>query len=64
MDRLPALRVARDRDLVRLVAIPLFPEEASAFSLEDLYSNLLGIKLAGSLMYQGAVVSEASYKRT
>jgi hypothetical protein len=42
-------------------AIPLFPEEASAFSLEDLYSNLLGIKLAGSLIYQGAVVSEASY---
>jgi hypothetical protein len=42
-------------------AVPLFPEEASAFSLEDLYSNLLGIKLAGSLIYQGAVVSEASY---
>jgi hypothetical protein len=42
-------------------AIPIFPEAASAFSLEDLYSNLLGIKLAGSLVYQGAVVSEASY---
>lgn len=41
--------------------ISIFPEEASAFSPEDLYSNLLGIKLAGSLIYQGAVVSEASY---
>jgi hypothetical protein len=42
-------------------ALPLFPEEASAFSPEDLYSNLLGIKLAGSLVYQYAVTSEASY---
>jgi Protein of unknown function (DUF4056) len=42
-------------------SIPVFPEEASAFSPEDLYSNLLGIRIAGSLIYQGAVVSEASY---
>lgn len=42
-------------------ALSLFPEEASAFSPEDLYSNLLGIKLAGSLVYQYAVTSEASY---
>lgn len=42
-------------------ALALFPEEASAFSPEDLYSNLLGIKLAGSLIYQYAVTSEASY---
>jgi hypothetical protein len=42
-------------------ALALFPEEASAFSPEDLYSNLLGIKLAGSLVYQYAVTSEASY---
>ena len=42
-------------------AIPIFPEEASAFSPEDLYSNLLGIKIAGALMYQSLVTSEASY---
>jgi hypothetical protein len=42
-------------------SLALFPEEASAFSPEDLYSNLLGIKLAGSLVYQYAVTSEASY---
>ena len=42
-------------------ALALFPEEASAFSPEDLYSNLLGIKLAASLVYQYAVTSEASY---
>ena len=42
-------------------AIALFPEEASAFSPEDLYSNLLGVKLSGSLVYQYAVTSEASY---
>ncbi len=42
-------------------ALAIFPEDASAFSPEDLYSNLLGIKLAGSLVYQYAVTSEASY---
>ena len=38
-----------------------FSEEASAFSPEDLYSNLLGIKLAAVLVYQGNVTSEAAY---
>ncbi len=42
-------------------ALAMFPEEASAFSPEDLYSNLLGIKLSGALVYQYAVTSEASY---
>ncbi|HUI24477.1 MAG TPA: DUF4056 domain-containing protein, partial [Candidatus Kryptonia bacterium] len=41
--------------------IPLFPEEASAFSPEDLYSNLLGSKVAGILVYEFAVTSEAAY---
>lgn len=42
-------------------ALSMFPEEASAFSPEDLYSNLLGIKLSGALIYQYTVTSEASY---
>ena len=29
-------------------ALSIFPEEASAFSPEDLYSNLLGIRIAGA----------------
>ena len=33
-------------------AIDLYPEYVSAFSPEDLYSNLLGIKLAGGLLMQ------------
>lgn len=42
-------------------ALPLFPEEASAFSPEDLYSNLLGIRIAGMLVHGHAVATEAAY---
>ena len=42
-------------------AIDLFPEQASAFSPEDLYSNLLGIKIARSMIEVGAVGSEQQY---
>jgi hypothetical protein len=42
-------------------ATGLFSEEASAFSPEDLYSNLLGIKTAAVLIYQSNVASEAAY---
>ena len=42
-------------------ALPMFPEEASAFSPEDLYSNLLGIRIAGALVYGYGVASEAAY---
>jgi len=38
-----------------------FSEAASAFSPEDLYSNLLGIKTAAILIYQSEVTSEAAY---
>ncbi len=39
----------------------IFPELASAFSPEDFYSNLLGIKLSGLLAYGYNVVSENAY---
>lgn len=42
-------------------ALRMFPEEASAFSPEDLYSNLLGIRIAGTLVYGHGVASEAAY---
>lgn len=38
-----------------------FSEEASAFSPEDLYSNLLGIKAAAVLIYQSNATSQAVY---
>jgi hypothetical protein len=44
-------------------ALTLFPEEASAFSPEDLYSNLPDIKLAGSFVCQYAVTSMRSPAR-
>jgi hypothetical protein len=44
-------------------AMALFPERASAFSIEDLYSNLLGIKLVRSIVEVGGSSSEASYNR-
>lgn len=34
-------------------SVPGFPEGVSAFSPEDLYSNLLGVRLAASLLLQG-----------
>ncbi|MGH7785782.1 MAG: DUF4056 domain-containing protein [Candidatus Binatia bacterium] len=42
-------------------ALPMFSEEASAFSPEDLYSNLLGIRIAGTLVYGHGVASEVAY---
>lgn len=44
-------------------AIQLFPERASAFSPEDLYSNLLGIKVARSIIEVGGASSEDEYNR-
>ena len=41
--------------------VPMFSELASAFSPEDFYSNLLGIKLAGVLVYERAAISEEGY---
>ena len=38
-----------------------FSEEASAFSPEDLYSNLVGIKIAGRVMEGGHAGSEAEF---
>lgn len=42
-------------------ALEMFSEKASSFSPEDLYSNLLGIKLAGILIYDSGVGSEVAY---
>jgi hypothetical protein len=41
--------------------VGMFPELASAFSPEDFYSNLLGIRLLGALVYERAAISEDSY---
>jgi hypothetical protein len=40
-----------------------FPERGSAFSPEDLYSNLLGAKLVGPIISSGDDVSEGVYDR-
>ena len=43
-------------------SIELYPEYVSAFSPEDLYSNLLGIKIAGGLLFQpGAAATDSLY---
>jgi hypothetical protein len=43
-------------------AIEFYPEYVSAFSPEDLYSNLLGIKMAGGLILgRGAVATDSLY---
>lgn len=45
-------------------ALELYPEYLSAFSPEDLYSNLLGIKIAGGLlMNQGEAETDVLYDR-
>jgi len=45
-------------------SIDLYPEYVSAFSPEDLYSNLLGIKIAGGmLLYTGSVATDSLYDR-
>lgn len=38
-----------------------FPERASAFSPEDVFSNVVGIKMAGAVIWQGTAFSEGSY---
>lgn len=40
-----------------------FSEQPSAFSPEDLYSNLLGLKIADEVVRQHAAVSEEEYNR-
>lgn len=43
-------------------SIELYPEYVSAFSPEDLYSNLLGIKIAGGLILQrGSAATDSLY---
>jgi hypothetical protein len=44
-------------------AIWLFPERASAFSPEDLYSNALGARLTGGLIAMRAVGTDRTYER-
>ena len=44
-------------------SIPGFSEEVSAFSPEDLYSNLLGARIAVSLIRRGDMTTEAAYNR-
>jgi hypothetical protein len=43
--------------------VPGFSERASAFSPEDLYSNLVGTKLMLAVVYQGQTRSEFAYNR-
>lgn len=40
-----------------------FSERPSAFSLEDLYSNLVGIKITGAVVRRHAAASEVEYNR-
>ena len=42
---------------------PLFPEYPSAFSLEDLFSNMVGTKVAAALIYSFATSSDQVYAR-
>ena len=44
--------------------IKLFPELASAHSIEDLYSNVLGTKVAAAIIYSGAAGTDLKYART
>lgn len=44
-------------------SVDAFPERASAFSPEDLYSNLLGAKLVGPIISAGNDMSEGVYAR-
>jgi hypothetical protein len=46
-------------------ALDLYPEYVSAFSPEDLYSNLLGIKIAGGMLMQtGSIVTDSLYEQS
>jgi hypothetical protein len=44
-------------------SLPLFPELASAFSPEDFYSNLLGIRIASYVIQSGGDASESEFNR-
>ena len=44
-------------------SLPLFPERASAFSPEDFYSNLLGIRIANYVIQSGGDASERAFNR-
>ncbi|WP_241666599.1 DUF4056 domain-containing protein [Jejubacter calystegiae] len=44
-------------------SVPDFPEEISAFSPEDLYSNLLGARLAARVILQGEANSLQAYNQ-
>jgi len=44
--------------------LPAFPETASAFSPEDLYSNILGAKIYAALASQRSARSEFTYNRS
>ena len=48
---------------LRINCTPLFPERASAFSPEDLYSNLLGIRIANYVIQSGGDASERAFNR-
>jgi len=41
--------------------VPIFSEAASAFSPEDLYSNLIGLKIMAAVMAQGSARTEQLY---
>ena len=45
-------------------SFPGFPEKASAFSPEDLYSNVLGTKIAAATAFAGGARSEILYARS
>ena len=45
-------------------AVPGFPEEASAFSPEDLFSNGLGIRIMPAIVARGAERSESVFNTT
>jgi hypothetical protein len=45
-------------------AVPGYPEKLSAFSPEDLYSNVLGTKIALAAAFERAARSEALYDRS
>ncbi len=44
-------------------AVPFWPEKMSAFSPEDLYSSLLGIKLAGGIILSHEAGDDVEYAR-
>ena len=45
-------------------AVPGYPEKLSAFSPEDLYSNVLGAKIAAAAAFERAARSETLYDRS